>query len=100
MTYEECKLSKDIEESLLRLNKYYNLNYSAIDLIQDKNDEIYFLELNPNGQYLWIEEELKLPISFNIASLLTGDNNLENESHYKPYKHDVLNTGILDLNES
>ena len=78
MTYEECKLSKDIEDSLLRLNKYYNLNYSAIDLIQDKNGDIYFLELNPNGQYLWIEEELKLPISLSIASLLTGDNNLMN----------------------
>ena len=73
LTYEKCELSKDIEDSLLRLNKYYNLNYSAIDLIQDKNGEIYFLELNPNGQYLWIEELLALPISKNIASFLKGD---------------------------
>ncbi len=73
LTYEKCKLSKDIEDELLRLNKYYNLNYSAIDLIQDKNGEIYFLELNPNGQYLWIEESLTLPISKNIASFLKGD---------------------------
>jgi hypothetical protein len=73
LTYEKYKLSKDIEDELLKLNKYYNLNYSAIDLIQDKNSNIYFLELNLNGQYLWIEESLNLPISKNIASFLKGD---------------------------
>ena len=74
LTYEKCKLSKDIEDELLRLNKYYNLNYSAIDLIQDKNGKIYFLEINPNGQYLWIENSLGLPISQSIASFLKKNN--------------------------
>ncbi|MHB8362170.1 MAG: hypothetical protein ACYDBX_00915 [Patescibacteria group bacterium] len=71
LTHEEYKLPDYIEVALLKLNKYYNLNYSAIDLIQDKNGKIYFLELNPNGQYLWIENELGLPISESIASFIT-----------------------------
>jgi hypothetical protein len=73
LKHEVFKLPKDIEKSLLAINKYYNLNYSAIDLIEDKNGNIYFLEINPNGQYLWIEETLGLPISEAIASFLKGE---------------------------
>ncbi len=70
LTYEEYKLSKNIENILFKLNRYYNLNYSAIDLIQDKEGKIYFLEINPNGQYLWIENALNLPISKSIADFI------------------------------
>jgi hypothetical protein len=29
-----------------------------------------FLEVNPNGQYLWLEQEVGLPISAALARLL------------------------------
>jgi hypothetical protein len=29
-----------------------------------------FLDLNPNGQWLWLEEELGLPLVANMADLL------------------------------
>ena len=73
LKHEIFKLPKDIEKKLLVINKYYNLNYSAVDLIEDKNGNIYFLEINPNGQYLWIEEVLGLPISSAIASFLKDE---------------------------
>ena len=73
LKYEHFKLPEDIEKKLLAINKHYNLNYSAIDLVEDKYGKIYFLEINPNGQYLWIEELLNLPISKNIASFIIGD---------------------------
>jgi hypothetical protein len=31
------------------------------------------LEINPEGNYSWIEEETSLPISASIASFLTGE---------------------------
>ncbi|MCL4392569.1 hypothetical protein M1145_00275 [Patescibacteria group bacterium] len=54
------------------MNKCYNLNYSAIDLMEDKNGKIYFLELNPNGQYLWVENKLDLPISKAMADFIVN----------------------------
>ena len=94
---EIFELPQNIKDKLLKLNRYYNLNYSAIDLIQDKNGKIYFLELNPNGQYLWIEEELKLPISFNIASFIKGNSNNRNESYHNIYRDVSSPEGIFRL---
>jgi hypothetical protein len=32
-----------------------------------------FLDLNPNGQWLWLEEELGLPLVAGMADLLTSE---------------------------
>jgi hypothetical protein len=37
------------------------------------DDELVFLELNPAGQYLWIEQLTGLPISEAICDYLVGD---------------------------
>lgn len=44
--------------------------YGAIDLILTKEGRYVFIENNPNGQYLWIEDETGLPISDAICDLL------------------------------
>jgi len=44
--------------------------YGAIDLILTKDGRYVFIENNPNGQYLWIEDETGLPISDAIRDLL------------------------------
>ena len=46
------------------------LRYSTIDLILTPEGRTVFLEINPNGQYLWIEHAAGLPISRAIATLL------------------------------
>ncbi len=48
----------------------YNLNFGAFDFIQTPDGQIVFLECNPNGQYMWLEQELGLPISEAIADEL------------------------------
>lgn len=63
-------LSSDVEEKLLMMLRRLNLNYGAFDLILTPEGKYVFLELNPNGQYLWIEHLTKLPISEAIADLL------------------------------
>jgi glutathione synthase/RimK-type ligase-like ATP-grasp enzyme len=47
------------------------LRYGAIDLIRTPDDRHVFLEINPNGQYLWIERETGLPISRAICQALS-----------------------------
>lgn len=46
------------------------LNFAAIDLIRTPDDRYIFLELNPNGQWLWIEDLAGVAISRSIAEWL------------------------------
>ena len=46
-----------------------NLNFGAFDYIVYQN-EYYFLECNPNGQWLWLELELNLDISTTLVRFL------------------------------
>lgn len=46
------------------------LSFGAIDMIYDTDGRYVFLEVNPNGQWAWIELETGLPISDAIISLL------------------------------
>ena len=39
------------------------LNFGCFDFILTPNDEYVFLECNPNGQWGWIEDECKIPMS-------------------------------------
>jgi glutathione synthase/RimK-type ligase-like ATP-grasp enzyme len=47
------------------------LSFGAIDIIKKLNGEYVFLEINPNGQWAWLETELDLKISDEIINYLT-----------------------------
>lgn len=47
-----------------------DINYGALDFIVDKNNEWYFLEINPMGQWLWIEDLTGIKISDAISNWL------------------------------
>jgi hypothetical protein len=67
----ETRLPLDIEVKITSLVRTHGLVYSAVDL-RYSNGEYTFFELNPEGQYLWIEIESGLPISAEIARRLIG----------------------------
>jgi len=46
------------------------LNFGAIDLILTPEGEYVFLEINPNGQYDWLELATGLPITAAVVELL------------------------------
>ncbi len=46
------------------------LRFGALDFLVTPDGEWYFLEINPNGQWAWIEQETGLPISDAIADAL------------------------------
>ena len=47
-----------------------NLHFGAVDLVLTPDDQYYFLEINPNGQWLWLEDKLGFPISDKIVEWL------------------------------
>lgn len=48
-----------------------NLNFGCFDFIKAKSGCYYFLECNPNGQWLWLEIDLGIPISKSISDFLS-----------------------------
>lgn len=70
LEHKEHILPNNIKEMCIELTQKLNLNYSAIDMILDENNDYVFLEINPNGQWAWIENRLQFPISEKIVDLL------------------------------
>lgn len=70
--YYPCKLPECIEDSILKFMNLSGLAYGAFDLIESKSGEFYFIEVNPGGQWGWIECETGLEITEEIAKYLIG----------------------------
>ena len=64
------ELPIDVEEKILRLMDHFSLNYGAIDVILTPDGKHVFLELNPCGEFFWLERSPGLPISDAIADVL------------------------------
>lgn len=56
------RLPPCLEELCRRITRHFDLRYAAIDLIKTDRGEYFFLELNPNGQWAWIEQKAGHPI--------------------------------------
>ena len=68
--HESWVLPKDVERKCKEMVRSYGLNFSAIDMILTPDGEYVFLELNPNGQWAWIDELTDLPIAEALIRLL------------------------------
>lgn len=62
-----------LEKKCIRLVEELGLLFGAIDIIKTPEDQYIFLEVNPNGQWLWIEQLTGAKISTAIADLLSGN---------------------------
>lgn len=60
----------EIAEKCKKLLQNLGLRYGAFDFIETEDDKLYFVEVNTNGQFLWLEKELGFPISDAIADEL------------------------------
>ena len=68
--HESYQLPKKIEDLCFKLCKKFKLNYSTIDMAFNVNNRYVYFEINPDGEYLWLEELTDLKISQAIAQLL------------------------------
>jgi glutathione synthase/RimK-type ligase-like ATP-grasp enzyme len=64
-------LDPGIEDKLRQMLQRYGLRYGAFDMIVTPQGEYVFLELNPNGQWLWIELMTGAPITNALVQELT-----------------------------
>jgi glutathione synthase/RimK-type ligase-like ATP-grasp enzyme len=64
-----CTIVNQCRELLRRLN----LKFGAIDFVETVDDKFVFLEINPNGQWGWIQAQTGMPISDTIVKLLTNE---------------------------
>jgi MvdD-like protein with pre-ATP grasp domain len=65
-------LPQEVRERCHRLVAALGLCYGAIDMILTPDGRYVFLEINPSGQFRWIEDITGLPISAAIAQLLAA----------------------------
>ena len=70
--WQPYELPREVEEKILRLMDYFVLNYGAIDLIVTPDGRHVFLEINPVGEFFWLERYPGLPIADAIADVLLG----------------------------
>ncbi len=66
-------LPRPLELQLLKLMRKLGLTFGAIDLVQTPSGDYVFLEVNPSGQWLWIDDMLNLGISNAIAEWLSSN---------------------------
>jgi glutathione synthase/RimK-type ligase-like ATP-grasp enzyme len=70
LRHEAIELPAAIARKCLALTKQLDLRYGAIDLVADKDGRFWFLEINPNGQWAWIERRTGLPLATAIVDEL------------------------------
>jgi ATP-grasp ribosomal peptide maturase len=68
--YERTQLPEQVEARLLALTRQLGLRFCAADFVVTPEEEYYFVDLNPNGEWGWIEKEAGLPIAAAVAELL------------------------------
>lgn len=71
MKFEKYNLPEALKNKCRMMLKHLNLSFGAFDFIKATNGDYYFLEVNPNGQWVWIEKDTGLPISESIIKFLS-----------------------------
>jgi glutathione synthase/RimK-type ligase-like ATP-grasp enzyme len=72
LKYEAIDLGQEMNEACINLTRFLGLQFGALDFILDDKGRYIFLEINPNGQWGWIQYRLNNDISGTIANMLTN----------------------------
>lgn len=70
LTYKPTAVPGDVRERVNAFMHHFGLTFGAFDFIVTPEGAWRFLEVNPNGQWHWIEQETGVPIARSIAELL------------------------------
>jgi glutathione synthase/RimK-type ligase-like ATP-grasp enzyme len=73
LPHRRAALPRAVEQGIGRLMEVMDLRFGAIDLIRTPGDAYMFLEVNPSGQWLWLDDILDFGITEAVADwLLNG----------------------------
>lgn len=67
LRHGRLELPAAINEACISVTARLGLRYSAIDLVLDPDENFWFLEANPNGQWAWIQQRTSAPIAAAIT---------------------------------
>lgn len=70
LKHERIELEESISQRCIDLVRVLGLRFGAIDFVCDQDGKLWFLEVNPNGQWAWIENLTGYPISRAIVDEL------------------------------
>jgi glutathione synthase/RimK-type ligase-like ATP-grasp enzyme len=70
MRHQIISCPDKIQQLLIPYLKNMGLNFGTFDFAVDREGNWWFLECNPNGQWLWIELETGMPIAASMAEAL------------------------------
>lgn len=70
LTYRVVDLPDRWAQALVAFLEHFGLASGSFDLAVDRRGDINWLELNPNGQWGWLEDETGLELSHTFADLL------------------------------
>ncbi len=70
--WQKAELPAEVAGGLRALMTELGLAFGAVDLIRTPSGEHVFLELNPSGEFFWLERSPGLPASEALADLLLG----------------------------
>lgn len=71
-TVRPINLPPGLHTAILELQRRLGLKYGAIDMRRTPNGDYIFFEVNPAGQWLFVERRTGMPISQAIANLLAA----------------------------
>ncbi|WP_416876043.1 ATP-grasp ribosomal peptide maturase [Kitasatospora sp. SC0581] len=72
LTYQACDPPAAVASAVRRMLDRLELPYGAFDFVVSPSGDWTFLEVNPNGQYGFIEQATGLPITAAICDYLEG----------------------------
>ena len=71
VSYEKLHLPDAVSSALLKLVQSYSLRFAAVDLCVDSEGMWKFFEINPNGQWAWLDIYANAGISSQFAHAIT-----------------------------
>jgi glutathione synthase/RimK-type ligase-like ATP-grasp enzyme len=72
LEYKVSALDEDTEELCREMLSRLGLAYGAFDFIRTLDGELVFLEINPTGEWAWLEEKLAFPMRSAFVELFFG----------------------------
>jgi glutathione synthase/RimK-type ligase-like ATP-grasp enzyme len=64
------KLKREDKSRCIRMINSLGLSYGAIDFLITEDGQLEFLEINPTGDWIWIEQQTKIPITKAVVDLI------------------------------
>ena len=70
--WQPYALPPEVERGLLEVMDRLGLDYGAADFIVTPDGRVVFLEVNPAGEFFWLQRAPGLPIAEALAEVLLG----------------------------